>query len=248
MRKVYIYTLSDPTTNTVKYVGKTFRLERRLNDHLKCNGRSKKDAWIKSLINKNLIPLLEVIEETNEIDCNFWEQYWISQFKTWGFILKNMTDGGDGSYGLIPWNKGLKGVFKHSEESKEKMSVSRKGKYLGENNPRYGKKLSYETIQKQIEKRLGGKRTDEQKEKISGSNSCNAKEIYCYNLDGLFIKKYKCGIETEFDGFDSNIVSKVCRGVNKTHKKHVFSFIEIIDFNYENYIKRVDRDINGKYK
>lgn len=224
MRKVYIYTLSDPTTNIVKYVGKTFRLERRLNDHLKCNGRSKKDAWVKSLLNKGLIPLLEVIEETDDIECNFWEQYWISQFKTWGFKLKNMTDGGDGSYGLKPWNKGLKGVFKHSDDSKVKMSLSRKGKFIGENNPMYGKKHSDDSIRKQIEKRLGSKRTIEQKEKISGCNSSNSKPIYCFTKENVFIKKYNCGVEVIKDGFDANIVSKVCRGINKTHKGFIFSF------------------------
>ncbi len=35
--------------------------------------------------------------------------HYISLYKSWGFNLKNMTDGGDGvDKGTSPWNKGLK--------------------------------------------------------------------------------------------------------------------------------------------
>jgi hypothetical protein len=30
------------------------------------------------------------------LEWGFWEIYWINQFKTWGFELKNLTNGGDG--------------------------------------------------------------------------------------------------------------------------------------------------------
>ena len=58
----------------------------------------------------------------------------------------------------IPWNKGKKGVFKHSEKTKKKMSEMRKGKHSfwhteewkkkmskrmsGEKNPMYGKRIT----------------------------------------------------------------------------------------------------------
>lgn len=226
MRTVWIYTLADPITLHIKYVGKSYRIARRLRDHLQCQGNNKKDAWIKSLLKKGLKPLLEIIEETDDENCNLLEQYWIEQFRAWDFDLKNMTKGGDGSYGLIPWNKGLKGVFSHSQESKNKMSADRKGKFSGNKNPMYGKRLSSETIRKQIEKRLGSKRSEETK-KLMSDNSPNTKEIFCYTLDKKFVKKYRSGKETVKDGFDWNIVSKVCRGINKTHKNHLFYFNEL---------------------
>ncbi len=40
-------------------------------------------------------------------------------------ILRNRTDGGDGVAGLIPWNKGRTGD-KHSEETKQRMSLAQK--------------------------------------------------------------------------------------------------------------------------
>ena len=227
MKTVWIYTLSDPITLEIKYVGKTFRIGRRLNDHLKCNGKSKKDAWIKSLLNKNVKPILEIVEITDEKNCNWLEQYWISQFIAWGFKLKNMTEGGDGSFGLTPWNKGLKGVFKHSEKSKIKMSEQRKGKFSGENNPMFGKKMSPEVIEKLRLKRIGQKRSEEFKNNRLGEKNSNSKPVYCYTLEMVFVKEYKCARYVVEDGFDWNTVSKVCRGINKTHKGHVFSFEKI---------------------
>ncbi len=59
-------------------------------------------------------------------------------------ILHNRTDGGEGSSG-----------FKHSEEFKRKMSVLFKSKYVGENNPNYGKSPSKETRTKMSESKKG---------------------------------------------------------------------------------------------
>lgn len=44
--------------------------------------------------------------------------------------LANMTDGGDGAIGLIPWNKNIKGYKgkKHTDETKKLISEKNKGK------------------------------------------------------------------------------------------------------------------------
>jgi len=60
-------------------------------------------------------------------------------------ILHNKTDGGDGASGRI-----------ESEELKRKKSEMMKGRFLGENNPMYGKSVSQETIKK-LKERKGGK-------------------------------------------------------------------------------------------
>lgn len=119
METIKIYTLSD--CGGVKYVGKAKSINHRYNRHM-FDAKTKKqlnkrDAWIKSLLNKNQKPILEIIDEVSIDDWVFWEMYWIEQFKTWGFNLKNMTKGGEGTYGRIV-----------SEETKIKMSEAKKGK------------------------------------------------------------------------------------------------------------------------
>jgi hypothetical protein len=56
--------------------------------------------------------------------------------------------------------------MKHSEESKRKMSESRKGKLVGEKNPMFGKLVSEETREKISKSNTGQKRTEETKIKI----------------------------------------------------------------------------------
>jgi len=63
------------------------------------------------------------------------------------------------------WNKGIKGVQKASEETKQKMSEARKG----EKHPMYGKHLSEETKRKISEAHKGKIISDETKAKMSAS-------------------------------------------------------------------------------
>lgn len=226
MKKITVYTLSDPRDGLVKYVGITSRPKKRLSEHINEDENNLKGAWIKRLKSLSLEPIYEVIDITDTDNFVWVEQYWISQFKSWGFPLKNMTDGGDGSYGVTPWNKGLKGVFNHSEESKQKMSEYRKLNTIGEDNGFYGKKHSDENKKRWSEQRKGSKWNDTQREKLGGKNNPNRKPVYCYDLSGNFIRKYDAAIDAEEDGFNRGMISKVCRGIHKSHKGHIFSFEE----------------------
>jgi len=74
------------------------------------------------------------------------EIYWINRIgrlKLNNGLLINLTDGGEGSSGRIPWNKGLKDIF--SEQVRKKISETHKG-----NTYKRGKKSSKETIEKMI--------------------------------------------------------------------------------------------------
>lgn len=100
----YIYYLSDPITNQVRYVGKANNIKKRLYCHLSKNNLIKpthKNNWINSLLRENIKPLIEVIDEVPLSEWEFWEKYWISQFKTWDFDLTNKTDGGGKVYNVV---------------------------------------------------------------------------------------------------------------------------------------------------
>lgn len=93
---IKIYVLIDPITNEIRYVGKTkYSLHSRLCKHLLSKERNHRANWIKGLQTRNLKPLIELLEEVEDQNWQFWEKYWISQFKTWGFNLVNLTEGGE---------------------------------------------------------------------------------------------------------------------------------------------------------
>lgn len=96
---ILIYTLRDPRTDQIRYIGKTNNLKRRINQHIKGarnNTKTKKAAWIKSLLNENVLPIIEILDECTVYDWQEVEQYWIWQFRSWGFKLVNSTNGGEG--------------------------------------------------------------------------------------------------------------------------------------------------------
>lgn len=119
----YIYTLEEPTTNEIKYVGVTIRsLKKRWYDHcsnyyLK-NVNHKTATWIKSLKANNLKPIIKLLAEVDDNNRYEEEIFYISLLKSWGFNLKNHTEGGSG--GILVKRK----LFKHTEETKIRISTA----------------------------------------------------------------------------------------------------------------------------
>jgi group I intron endonuclease len=166
---VKIYSLIDPRSKQIRYIGKTIKsLNTRLNCHIHdCKRHNHHNSnWINSLLKQNLKPIIELIEEVEENDWEFWEKYWIAQFKQWGFILNNLTDGGIGHIG-----------FKKSKEAKIKISNSSKGKLISKEHK--------EAISKANK---GRKLSQYQKEVIS---KIQKKVLYLYNLENKEIIKYE---------------------------------------------------------
>lgn len=141
MRSTFIYSISDEN-GIVRYIGKSNNPRRRLYQHINEKSNIHKYNWIKSIIKREKVPIVNIIDEVPENEWEFWEQYWISQFKSWGFNLLNATDGGEGAIN-----------YKHTNESRQKMRVSK----------------------------LGTKLPEDQKIKISESVKLKAKENPFYN-------------------------------------------------------------------
>lgn len=140
----YIYTLTDPITNMVRYIGKTDYIEKRYHAHLnEHRNNTHKEQWIRGLKDKGHLPIIDVIDEVDTSEWVFWEQWWISLFKSWGYKLTNIGIGGEG--GPLTeetkmkirlsklGNKGRVGKL-HSIESKIKMSKSQKNKKQSEDH------------------------------------------------------------------------------------------------------------------
>ena len=137
---VIIYALSDES-GEIRYVGKTKQyLKQRLYSHIKeCySGRkSHKISWIKSLLKNEKRPIISTLDTVEEDNWEYWEKYWIEKLRNEGCNLTNLTEGGQGGNG-----------YSHTEESKQRMSESKRGVKLSDEHK---KKISEKLKEKYLE-------------------------------------------------------------------------------------------------
>jgi len=130
--EIYIYTLSHPITNEVRYVGKTINIKRRYKQHLYDKRGSHKASWVKSLKNEGLKPIMNIVEICTLDNWEIQEKYWIRQFDK----LTNLKSGGNDGYQRIT-----------TEETKEKIRQANLGKTLSKEHK---KKISDNAIKRPI--------------------------------------------------------------------------------------------------
>jgi hypothetical protein len=122
-----VYLLWDPRNGNIRYVGKTSRPQSRFGEHIrgdtrKCHCRS----WELSLIAQGLCCEISVVEDgLTAGESNESEKWWIAYGKQCGWPLTNHTDGGEG-------------LCNPSPETREKMSLAKRGRAL---SPEHRKKI-----------------------------------------------------------------------------------------------------------
>lgn len=149
--KIFIYALKNPDTNEIRYVGKTKNLlKKRLYEHCtKRNLLSKthKNFWIKSLLELNKKPVIELLEICSSNNWKEREIFWITQFNN----LTNTTLGGEGALGFRQHPDSIrKSIESRRKNNTLKRSESCK-KRISESNKIYFSKKSKEEITKKIE-------------------------------------------------------------------------------------------------
>ena len=150
----YIYSLIDPRYNTLRYIGQTNNVKDRLRRHLQDNRKLKRTSWIKSLINKNLKPIMRIEAVVTFKDKDKMEKMFIQSYKSMGCKLLNMTEGGEGGdvfknktpkelkkykkklskakLGKAPWNKGKKMSKEFKDKCKNKNFIrNSRGQIIG---------------------------------------------------------------------------------------------------------------------
>lgn len=93
----YVYTLSDPRDNSVRYVGKTNNPQERLIFHLSLRESNQpKNEWIQELQGLELTPTMTVIETVyydipHKTTASQREKYWIDFYRRQGAHLFNVV-------------------------------------------------------------------------------------------------------------------------------------------------------------
>ena len=180
----YVYGLIDPRTQSPFYIGKG--CGRRASRHIRnaAAGRTSenpfKDAVMAKILADGLMPTVqyfgEGLEESAAYDL---EESLIRKFgrrgKEEGGCLTNINLEGRVpkntgrtwfSKGFTPWNKGKTGCFRHSDETRAKMSVSK----MGHPDYRAGQKRTPEEIAKRVAKLKGRVVSNVTRERLRQSN------------------------------------------------------------------------------
>jgi group I intron endonuclease len=165
--------------NGKDYIGITNDFNRRFavhwNDAFNCNKQTVLCRTMRKYGKNDFVISKIDNAHTWESACELEKKY-IKNFNTKVPNGMNMTDGGDGVFGL-----------KHSDKTKEQMRKSHLGKGIGEDNPMYGKPGSM----------LGKKWSDESRKKLS--ESCKGRVPWNKGKKGLqkAWNKGKTGIFSE---------------------------------------------------
>lgn len=201
---VYIYTLSDPRNNEIRYVGKTKqKLNNRLSSHLseiKRGNKNHRCNWIRKLLKEDIKPKIDILDIVPECEWKFWETYWISQMKQWGLHLVNGSNGGEGGDNL----------------NKEQIEELRKR--MIENNPMFISEV-VEKCSKRMTKWLKIKWKDPSyRNKMIEISKKGCKPVIQYSINGKFIKEYKSITDAaKILGITPSSIYGLCRG-NKWRK------------------------------
>jgi group I intron endonuclease len=207
---VYIYGLVQKNNNTLKYIGKTTDPKRRFRRHIteRFLRDTHKDRWLRKTINDGNEIEIIIIDIVDQYEWEYWEKFYISYYKFIGCKLTNGTIGGD----QPPSTKGRK----HTEESKLKMSKTKKGKpipWLNNGNERT------EEHKKNLSKSLKGRQSPnknkkfdiERRRKLSEASTCKRK-VKQMDLNGDVIKIWDSISEAQ-KTLQIRHISEVCRNV-----------------------------------
>lgn len=165
---------------------------------------------------------LELIDEVPDNEWRFWESYWISQFKAWGFQLENKNSGGGG---LDTHTKEVRERIRQKNAiPKPGVSVNKKNhqcysdptfsQKISEGKQKSGFKYSDESKQKMRLAKLGAKvgpNTPEHAKNISeGKIGKGNKAIICTTLYGV---EFKNRVEAaEALNVDKHKITQVIKG------------------------------------
>lgn len=138
----YIYTLSDPETGEVRYVGKTSNPRHRLASHIRVlHIFSHKRNWIKSLLDRGLEPVMDIIDEVPQNDPSSWielEEFYIKYLSFCGCRLTNQSERSCGGFSKSPYTieKLSEAARNRSKESNQKIANTLRGKKLSDETKR----------------------------------------------------------------------------------------------------------------
>ncbi len=220
-KKFYVYKHVRLDTREVFYIGK---------GHGNRASHTKRNKYWMRIVGKTPYKISIIRDHLHEEDAFKLEKFFIAKYKNKGQCKANFTQGGEGTSGLVPWNKGIP----MTDETRLKVSIAKKNPSnetrkriseagLGRSPWNKGKKLSEDHVAKLSKAKLGKVYSQQYKDnmaKVKGSN----KLFRVFKKDtldfvGSWYGKKTCANDL---GIDRSGVCKCLRGKMKSHKGYIF--------------------------
>lgn len=230
------------------YIGKAVDIKRRLIRH-RINFGSDID--------------LHVIDECQSIyeEWRPLEEYWINQFKVWGFNLENKNNGGGGSSQFTEEQKEKHKSY-YTEEVKAKMNFTQERKdkisktLLERNHSKYYTEEVRNKMREKLKGSHGGPFTKSHIRNLTESfRKHKGKKLYQFDLQGNFIREWRSkgeaveGLKLK-DKYKGNLTSQIkdcCFKKQKSAFGYIWSYENNIDnLNINPLIYQFDLDKNLK--
>jgi hypothetical protein len=221
LKPINVYRLLDPITKEIRYIGiTTCTLIQRLKQHIKETQKGKyshRCNWIRSLLEKELEPIIELIEVTDFSNWQDRERFWIAYYKDDGSPLTNGTLGGEGSLGHVvskecrkrmsekqkqrpPISEETRAKFKSkrwTEERRLKFSLTVKGRTLTDEHKQKisaalkGKTVSKESVEKSRQGNIGKIVSEETRQKLSEAGKGKKKNMTPWDKRAKSLKTWE---------------------------------------------------------
>ena len=194
--------------NNKKYIGQSCNIYNRFTNHKWCLKNDKhsneylQNAWNNHGENNFKFYVIEICDDNKIDDC---EKYYISLYKTTNDIYGyNLDSGGNlnkrhSDKTKEKMSNSAKGILL-SEETKRKISISRKGKMCGADHFMYGRHLSEET-KKKLSQAITGM--------FANEKHYEATKVICLNTGEVFNTMKQAGEKYNVNPFN---ISKCCKG------------------------------------
>lgn len=195
---------------------------------------NKLNSWIKNLAKKDLLPIIEIIDEVDDLKWVEAEQGYIRLFKSFGCNLKNATVGGEGTCG-----------YKMKESSKLKRKETLKtSKLWHEKNKNHSiimkekhkqnlLNFGYAHLSDEKRKEIGKKHSDTMKIKFKNNPELLnnlikkiKKPVASLNDDGTINMIFESSAEAgRHYNINNTHITRVCKGKSKQTHGVIFKYI-----------------------